>query len=64
MENQEEIEIPEEEEEKLLTPQEIIKMNDEQTEELIKSDDLCAGGEKELHDRYDFLRVLGEGGFG
>jgi hypothetical protein len=39
-------------------------MNDEETEELIKSDDLCAGGEKELHDRYDFLRVLGEGGFG
>jgi hypothetical protein len=34
-------------------------MNDEETEELIKSDDLCAGGEKELYDRYDFLRVLG-----
>jgi hypothetical protein len=63
MENQEEIEIPEQEE-KLLTPQEIIKMNDEETEELIKSDDLCAGGEKELHDRYDFLRVLGQGGYG
>jgi hypothetical protein len=61
MENQEEIEIPEEHEEKLLSPHEIIKMNDEQTEELFKRDDLCYGEEKELHDRYDFLRVLGEG---
>jgi hypothetical protein len=40
MDNQEKIEIPEEKEEKLLSPQQIIKMNDEQTEELIKRDDL------------------------
>jgi hypothetical protein len=60
MESQEEIEIPKEQE-KLLSPQEIIKMNEEQKEEIIKRDDLCYGEEKELHDRYDFLRVLGEG---